>query len=146
MKKYKQWKILKLPKEEIIFIASSYQNGESLDIYDTNHNIFKVNSQNEIIWQVMRDDSNHSHDWWDILNFHARERGEDGARYPFTYMELQYPDGSCNRSPQTGSPPDEAIWTPDCTIALLGSAYQIYILDPETGMAKNVTKGRPRPW
>ena len=99
-----------------------------------------------MIWQVRRDDSIRPTDWWPILHEHARERGEEGAREPFMYFVLKYPDGRTNINPQTGSPPDVAEWTPDCTIWLLGSAYQKYVLDPETGIALNITEGNPRPW
>jgi hypothetical protein len=146
MKKYCQWKILRLPENEIIFLADGYEDGDFLDNYNENHNVFRQNAKGEIVWQVRRDDSNHPPDWWNNLDRHAREDGLDGARCPFTYITLKYPDGSSNISPQTGDPPDEATWTPGCTILLEGSAYQQYILDPETGIAKNVTVGRPRPW
>jgi len=140
-------KTLFMPNDESIvcFFFQPKPAGEP-SLYDENHNVFRLNAKGEVIWQVRRDDSNHPSNWWDILHAHARARGEDGARWPFTYFELKYPDGSTNNSPQTGSPPNEAVWTPDCTIWLTGSAYQEYILDPETGIAKNVTEGRPRPW
>ena len=41
---------------------------------------------------------------------------------------------------------DLCDWRPGCTIWLSGSAYQQYILDPETGIAKNVTDWPVRPW
>lgn len=117
-----------------------------LSLHDINHNIFRLNAAGEVVWQVRRDDSNHPADWWDNLHAHARERGEDGAREPFMYMWLTYPDGTYNKDPKTGMPPDIQTWVPGSKITLDGSAYQTYILDPETGIARNVTEGRPRPW
>jgi len=149
LNKFEHWhkKTLFMPNHEsITCFAFSPRTAKIESPYDVNHNIFRLNAQKEIIWQVRRDDSNHRPDWWDTLDRHAREDGLDGARYPFLYMILEYPDGSTNCSPQTGDPPDEAMWTSGCTIWLEGSAYQQYILDPETGIAKNVTVGRPRPW
>jgi len=147
--KFRGWptKRLLLPSGDKIVCTVSWDGTEPPEnIYDSNHNVFRLNAQGEVVWQVRRDDSIHPPDWWDNLHAHEKARGYDGARYPFTYITLKYQDGSTNISPQTGSPPDEAIWTPDCTIWLTGSAYQEYILDPETGIAKNVTEGRPRPW
>lgn len=117
-----------------------------VSLFDENHNVFCVDSGGRVIWQVCRDDSVRGDGWWDVLHAHAREVGEDGARRPFTYFVIKYPDGSNNINPDTGSPPDHAIWTPGATIWLMGSAYQKYILDPETGIATNVTQGNPRPW
>lgn len=116
------------------------------DLDTCNHNVFMINHSGEFVWQVRRDDSVRGEGWWDVLHAHAREIGEDGARRPFTYFVINYPDGGNNINPDTGSPPDHAIWTPGATIWLMGSAYQKYILDPETGIATNVTQGNPRPW
>ena len=32
-------------------------------IFEANHNIYRLDSQGNIIWQVQRDDSNHPPDW-----------------------------------------------------------------------------------
>ncbi|MDR2154139.1 MAG: hypothetical protein LBE78_03810 [Burkholderiaceae bacterium] len=138
---------LLLPSGDKIICTVCWDGTEpKVEIYDDNHNVFRLNAQGEVIWQVRRDDSNHPPDWWGNLHAHAKARGHDGARYPFDEFVLIYPDGSHNIPQKTGEPPYEAIWTPGCTIRLRGSAYQQYILDPETGIAKNVTEGRPRPW
>jgi hypothetical protein len=149
LSKFRGWhkKTLFMPNHESIVCFFFHPKDASEEsIYDVNHNVFRLNAQGEVIWQVRRDDSNHPPNWWDNLHAHAREDGFDGARYLFRYITLTYPDGSHNVSQKTGDPPDEAVWTPGCTIWLEGSAYQQYILDPETGIAKNVTEGRPRPW
>jgi len=141
MKKYYQYKKLRLPENEIIFLADGYEDGDFLNLHDENHNIFRQNAKGEIIWQVCRDDSNHPADWWDILNRIAREHGQDGARNPFTYITLQYADGSFNDSP------NESTWVPGCTIMLDDAECQQYILDPDTGIAKNVTvRNGQRQW
>lgn len=112
-----------------------------------NHNIYRLNAAGEVVWQVQRDDSNHPADWWETLHRFAREDGRDGAREPFLYIWQVNPDGTAAvKDPLTGMPPDVQVWQPGCTITLAGSAYQTYVLDPETGIAKNVTEGRPRPW
>lgn len=136
---------LTLPDGDHIVLVTGHKYGDINTLHDVNHNCYRLNSQGEIIWQVQRDDSNHAPDWWDILHRHARERGEDGAREPFTEFMLEYPDGSNNKN-SLEILPDTAYWTPSCIIWLRGSAYQKYTLNPETGIAKNVTEGRPRPW
>lgn len=140
------WKSISMTDGSQIIIASAYADEKMLSLHDINHNIFRLDKHHNVVWQVRRDDSNHPPDWWANLHEHARERGEDGAREPFMYFLLRYPDGRTNCLPETGDPPDHAIWTPDCTIHLQGSAYQDYILDPETGIARNVTNWPVRPW
>ena len=134
--KFKGWreKTLFMPNNEKIscfYFQPDSASEESSD--DVNHNIFRLNANNEIIWQVRRDDSNHPADWWDTLNRIAQKHGHEGARDPFTYITLQYADGSFNDSP------NEATWVPGCTIMLDDRECQQYILDPDTGIAKNVT-------
>ena len=136
---------LTLPNGGQIVLVTGHKYGDIKTLHDVNHNCYRLNAQGEIIWQVQRDDSNHAPDWWDILHRHARERGEDGAREPFMEFMLEYPDGSNNKN-SLEILPDIACWTPGCIIWLRGSAYQQYILNPETGIAKNVTESRPRPW
>jgi hypothetical protein len=117
-----------------------------LSLYEINHNVYRLNSQDEIVWQVRRDDSNHPPDWWDGLHRHAREEGLDGAREPFMRIWVQNPDGSYQRDADGQRPPLVQRWTPGCTLHLDGSAYQHYLLDPDTGIAKNVTEWPVRPW
>ena len=132
--------------KKIVCFYFQCETADDVSLFDENHNVFCVDSGGRVIWQVSRDDSVRGDGWWDVLHAHAREIGEDGARRPFTYFVIKYPDGRDNISPDTGSPPDHAVWTPGATIWLMGSAYQKYILDPETGIATNVTQGNPRPW
>lgn len=132
--------------DQIVCFYFQPQNLREVSLHDVNHNIFRLNKQNKVIWQVQRNDTIRGPGWWDRLHQHAREKGWDGAHEPFMYFVLKYPDGSTNINSKTGDPPDVATWTPDCTIWLQGSAYQQYILDPETGIARNVTEGLVRPW
>jgi hypothetical protein len=117
-----------------------------VSLHNENHNVYRLNPAGEIIWQVRRDDSNHPPDWWDTLHCHARERGLDGAREPFMYLQVEYADGTTSWDKQNNAWRDISEWKPGCTIWLQGSAYQQYILDPETGIAKNVTDWPVRPW
>jgi hypothetical protein len=112
---------------------------------DINRNVYRLDTEGEIVWQVQRDDSNHPPDWWEGLHRHARDEGFDGAHEPFMEFLLEYADGSNNKTDME-TVPLVARWVPGCKIWLRGSAYQQYILDPQTGIAKNVTKWPVRPW
>ena len=140
------WKVLRLPCGNKIVLSAQYVDGTDLSLYDINHNVFRLNPAGEVVWQVRRDDSNHPPDWWDILHHYARQEGLDGAREPFTYIQIEYPDGRRLSSDRNGDGTNIAVWSPGSTLWLSGSAYQDYILDPETGIAKNVTKWPVRPW
>lgn len=142
-----RWRALSINNSDtIICFYFQPQDRSEVSLHDENHNVFRLDKHHKVIWQVKRDDTVRGPGWWDRLHQHARERGLDGAREPFMYFVLKYPDGSTNIDPKTGNPPDVATWTPDCTIWLQGSAYQQYILDPETGIARNATEGLVRPW
>lgn len=116
-----------------------------MPIHEENHNVFRLDVQGDILWQVQRDDSNHPPGWWDSMHLHARAEGWDGAREGFTEFLIEYADGSNNKTPMETLPLEDQ-WVPGCRIWLRGSAYQQYILDPDTGIAKNVTKWPVRPW
>jgi hypothetical protein len=139
------WKMLSMPDSGKLILASEYLSGDSLSLYDINLNVFRLDKSGKIIWQVQRDDGNHPSDRWEVMHAQARERGEDGAREPFMEFMLEYPDGSNNKN-ELEILPDIAQWVPGSVIWLRGSAYQKYILEPESGIAKNVPEGRPRPW
>ncbi|MGA8010719.1 MAG: hypothetical protein WCA24_15155 [Thiomonas sp.] len=48
-------------------------------------------------------------------------------------------------SAPTGMPKDIQTWVLGSTITLSGSAYQVYVLDSDTGVAKNITRLPVRP-
>lgn len=144
---FKGWAARKIlmPGHEEIVCYFFRADGNYTSLHDVNHNVFRLNARGEVVWQVRRDDSNHPPDWWDILHRQARERGRDGAREPFMYMTVVHEDGYVERNPD-GEIKDIQTWVPNSTIVLDGSAYQVYELDPDTGVAKNVTKWPVRPW
>lgn len=128
------------------FALDGSEPNESL--FEANHNVFRLTPTGEVIWQVRRDDSNRPPDWWEQLHRLAREQGQDGAREPFMYIQLEKPDGTRITSDRNGDGTNIEMWSPGSVIWLVGSAYQEYILDPDTGIAKNVTPVplHERPW
>lgn len=134
-----------LPGDDVLICYYYRNHCKEVSLHDENHNIFRLDPSNKVIWQVRRDDRGKLINW-ESMHRHARERGQDGARWPFMEFVLKRPDGSTNLDAMTGCPPEVAIWEPGDVIWLRGSAYQDYELDPESGIALNVTEGRPRPW
>jgi hypothetical protein len=142
---YRAFARIDLPDGDQIVLVTGHRFGDVETLHDVNHNCYRHDKQGGIIWQVQRDDSNYPADWWDGLHRHAREQGSDGAREPFMEFMLEYADGTNNKN-ALEILPDIARWVPRCKIWLRGSAYQQYVLDPETGIAKNVTDWPVRPW
>ena len=79
--------------------------------------------------------ANHPPDWWDVLHKHARDEGHDGAREPFMYLTVGMRTGISIAIPVAVCLRDVQTWVPKSTIYLDGSAYQNYVLDPDTGIA-----------
>jgi len=130
-------KRLLLPSGDRIIVTFSWDGTEpkrSLD--DANYNVYRLNPEGEVVWQVRRDDSVLPPDIWETRHRIARSHGLDGYRVPFLGFVLEYPDGSRKRSDPYGDGKDILVWEPGCIIWLLGYGNE-YILDPETGIAKN---------
>ncbi len=143
------WKTLQLPDGDKIIIAGEYvDDGSALSPHDINYNVYRLTPAGKIVWQVRRDDSNRPKDWWEQLHRLAKEQGQDGAREPFMYIQLENPDGTRITSDRNGDGANILMWSPGSVIWLVGSAYQEYTLDPDTGIAKNVTPVHlhERPW
>jgi len=119
--------------------------GKWEELYATNHNVYRLNPQGKVIWQVVRDDSIMPHDWWEGCNQRAREKGGDGYRIPFSHTTLEYPDGRCKTSDEKGDGTSILTWEQGCIIHLYGQGND-YILDPETGIATNNAKKGGRVW
>ena len=118
---------------------------KDVSLHDANHNVYRLNPSGEVIWQVRRDDEIMPDGWWETRHRLAREQGHDGKRVPFMYIVLEYPDGNRKTSDGQGDGCDITEWTPGCLIHLYGSGND-YILDPETGIAKNIETAPGRPW
>lgn len=138
-------KVIMPDSSRIIVLYRWDSNDKSLSLYNENHNVFKLDKDDNIIWQVQRDDSNMNPDWWENMHQLARADGYDGKRAPFRDFMLEYEDGSNNRN-EIEALPDEAIWVLGCKIWLIGSMGRRYLLDPVTGIAKNMTDGLTSHW
>jgi hypothetical protein len=119
--------------------------GKWEELYATNHNVYRLNQDGEVVWQVVRDDSIMPPNWWETCNRLAREEGGDGHRIPFAAFVLEYLDGRRKTSDEHGDGTSILTWEPGCIIHLYGSGND-YVLDPETGVAKNVAKKGGRVW
>lgn len=105
------------------------------DIELANHNVFRLNKRNEVVWQVRRVE-NPTRMPWDQLHAHAKQKHAEGSpdgRYtvmgyldPFTSMGLDERSAIDVES--------KGVWRPGCVVYLLTRSWS-YVLDPATGIA-----------
>ena len=137
---------LNMPNGDRIVFTFSWDGTESKEeLYDANHNVYRINRQGEIIWQVQRDDSILPIDLWKVRHKIAREDGRDGYRQPFGNIVLEYSDGSRDTTDRNGDGANILTWEEGCIIHLYGQQNN-YILDPHTGIATCVASSSLRYW
>jgi hypothetical protein len=131
------WKSLLMPNNERVVIAFGYQEGETLSLYDSNHNIFRLDGEGKVIWQVRRDDRGklNLEEW----NQRASRGEVEEWREPFMGFALIHPDGRVESA-------DSMTWKPGCVVKVSSINGQDYELDVDTGIIVNVTPHRQRPW
>ncbi|WP_300654003.1 hypothetical protein [Hydrogenophaga sp.] len=105
------------------------------DIELANHNVFRLNAKNEVVWQVRRIE-NPTHMPWDQLHEMAKRLRREG-RIDGAYTEQGYLDPFTSLGmDEHGAvePEPEGVWRPGCVVYLL-TRWWSYVLDPETGVA-----------
>ena len=100
-----------------------------------NHNVFRLNAKNEVVWQVRRVE-NPTHMPWDQLHEMAKRLKREG-RIDGAYTEQGYLDpftslGMDER--EAMEPEPKGVWRIGCVVYLLTRRWS-YVLDPETGVA-----------
>jgi hypothetical protein len=126
----------------ICFFYRNNQPRPSID--DSNRNVFRVDAEGNVMWQITRID--HADRDWEVLHANARKRGLPGCIEPFIGFVYLLPDGSR----PSGDLVDEIEYEADRRIELanLGVGSQWYSLDVDTGVAIETTPEnlRQRPW
>ncbi|MBL0943058.1 MAG: hypothetical protein IBJ04_01850 [Hydrogenophaga sp.] len=105
------------------------------DIELANHNVFRMNVKNEVVWQVRRVE-NETRMPWDRLHERAKEmhaQGNSDGRY--TAMGFLDPFTALNLDERSAIVPEpKGVWRPGCEVYLL-TRWWSCLLDPETGIA-----------
>lgn len=100
-----------------------------------NHNVFRLNAQNEVVWQVKRVELP-STTSWEVMHELARkwhaEGAPDGAYTPMGYLDPFTSLGMDESGAIEAQP--QGVWRPGCVVYLLTRSWS-YVLDPETGVA-----------
>ena len=119
---------------------------DEFDVYARNHNVFRIDKNLNIIWQVTRID--HPRTNWELKHEDARKLGLPGCIEPFIRFYLVYPDGTRNKDTPLGILDDVADWKPGCNVELanLGFGTQWFSLDIDTGVAIEITQPGTKAW
>jgi len=121
---------IELPdSHRIIRLQNVYGSGDkwpSLTL--ANHNVFRLNGAEEVVWQVWRDDKGHMN--WDYINREAQaeDPGCEGYFDPFQHIYLL----GCS-TPQAGKG-RSLVWQPGFRV-YLNTRWWTYLLDIDTGVA-----------
>ena len=106
-----------------------------LPIELANHNVFRLNAKNEVVWQVRREELPETTPW-EIMHERARQwhaKGNpDGAYTAMGYLDPFTSMGMDERLATETEP--NGIWRPGCVVYLL-TRWWSYVLDPQTGIA-----------
>ncbi len=106
-----------------------------LPIETANHNVFRLDAQNQVVWQVRRVE-NDTRMPWDKLHAFAIEKFTEG-RIDSSYTPMGYldPFTSMNLDERAAIDSEpKGVWRPGCVVYLL-TRWWSYVLDPETGIA-----------
>lgn len=135
---------LKMPDGGKIICFFYRNNTKRPSFDDSNRNVFRLDKNGNVIWQVTRID--HPERNPAAAYQRARQRGEPGCIESFIEFSLRKPDGTTNI--EGLMPQDVMDWIPGCTVELvaLGIGTLWYSLDTETGVAREITKSGIRPW
>ena len=105
------------------------------DIELANHNVFRLNKRNELVWQVRRAELPDTTPW---AVMHERARrwhahgSPDGAHTAMGFLD---PFTSMNLDERPALDPEpKGVWRLGCVVYLI-THWWSYVLDPETGIA-----------
>lgn len=111
-----------------------------------NHNIFRLDKDGNVIWQVTREDQGKVN--WALLNEIAREEGREGAEYGFAAIWCKNPlTGELpSTDMETGKLIPNFPWKPG--LKIMARAWDLgnnlYEIDIDTGVALNVSPPGPK--
>lgn len=108
-----------------------------MSLYDENHNIFRLDKDGNVVWQVQREELGKIR--WDRIMASVAKGDFGHSRKPFSCLYLL--DSAGNDMTKTGQ------WTEGLRLFALSINYGgRYEIDIETGIATNITEPGQRDW
>lgn len=92
----------------------------------SNHNIFRLDASDQIVWQVQREENGCVD--WESRNRHAKEENPTSEGYFDPFWSLGVDEGGAL------SPEPKGVYRQGCAIYVT-TRWWVYRLDPETGVA-----------
>jgi len=118
--------ILLYPDARIVLVEPSCDEWPSLTL--ANHNVFRLDAEGQVVWQVRREDMGHMN--WDYLNKEAKAEDPDIEGYFDPFNRLYMLDCPTMQTGEARS----RVWQPGCKV-YLNTRWWAYLLDIDTGIA-----------
>lgn len=139
--RFRGWLFYSVPMPDEGRVITLYKwdsDDPALSLYDMNHNVFRLGKNNEIIWQVHRDERGCVN--WESCNKHAKlENPEsEGCKDPFYGMSDKFFEERPQLNKKILAPDVEQVWFDTYApgrLLYLETGWYGYHLDPETGIA-----------
>jgi hypothetical protein len=133
---FKGWRAyeISLPDGGKIICFYFINHGQDVTLYDENHNIFRLDKEGNVMWQIQREENGKF--IWEVAHQQAREKGLDGERRPFGSLRLFNAQDEWLQSVDA--------WHPG--LKLITICHGIYEIDIDKGVANNVTPISWRDW
>lgn len=139
--KFRGWPYdeIKLPSGDKIICTYSWDGSEpKRTLEDANHNIFRLDKDGNVIWQIKREEQGKIR--WDLIMEEIARNGEASTRFsriPFGELWLEDNEGRRFKSDR---------YIPGCKLIALASGGRSYEVDIEIGIAINITGAGDRLW
>jgi|CXWL01.1.fsa_nt_gi hypothetical protein len=140
---------VKLPDGgRVILLYRWDENDPDLPLHDSNHNIFRLDKDGKVVWQVVRDEQGKVN--WESCFSLAREKGKEHyARRPFMALSKEgfiRPGKFDSNNPTNMDEADISAEYKKGFVLRAVSESMDYEVDVETGIAKNTTPRNWRKW
>ncbi len=124
--------------DRVITLYKWDDDDPELSLHDMNHNVFRLNKNNEIVWQVRRDERGYVN--WESCHKHAKLEypNSEGCKDPFYGMSEKFFEEREQPNKKILAPAVEEVWFDTYALGRmlwLSTGWYGYHLDPETGVA-----------
>jgi hypothetical protein len=135
------YEVVRLPDEQrVIRLQNIYGSGDEWpNIHTANHNIFRLDAHNQVVWQVQRVETPGQLNWEEA---HRQAKDADpnceGCFDPFNHMSLCFFERRALPYKGPYHPTEEIVWFDEYApgrLLSLATHWWAYDLDPETGVA-----------
>lgn len=116
--------------------------------FDCNHNIYRLDANGNVVWQVQRQEQGKLYPKdWELRSERGNEIFEREHLGPFARLSTTFfKRGVFNEFEPTPPQYESPVWKPDYVLLAWVYGRGVYELDIETGIAINITQPTGRDW